>query len=229
MIVGEANDRDYLLHPSNTQSFNQVISNLRLACLWFSAPEMGIAPSRDRTQKYLDKSDYYTPEVTAQLEEAVRHLDTALQTPGWSDWMDRGVSVPFCQPDLPELVQRSWALGADDPALEAVSLIVLRASNRPGKSEEELATEGVGWHRPLVVPNAARQRSGRPAQGTSSSADRVTAANRPARIRIKATKTNSHRPQQVDQIDVSLDEATCNAALNMSYGPRPLPPTVETI
>ncbi len=70
MVTGNFEDRDYFLHPSNTESFNQVVRNLHLACFWYTSPHMGAEVSLERTRSMLEDSRKITPDHRLKLEEA---------------------------------------------------------------------------------------------------------------------------------------------------------------
>lgn len=144
IAAGNFEDPDYFLHPRNASAFHQVIRNLHLACFWYSAHEMGAQECLDRTKKHLATNTTLVPTGRAVLEEAVQHLERALATPGWEEWMRHGVSIAFEAAHLPSSVKAAWSDSAEQrpDLVDSHSLALLRDLNTPGKLVNELEVEG---------------------------------------------------------------------------------------
>jgi hypothetical protein len=140
-------DQDYLLHPRNTEHFNQVIKNLHLACFWYSSPSMDAEGCLSRTRHALDHNTSLDEFSRSQLEEAARHLEEALRTPGWTEWMSHAYSVPLETGGsaLSSMLRQAWSdsMETDPNLIDAWSLSKLREANEKGRTEQELHI--LGW------------------------------------------------------------------------------------
>ena len=94
----------------------------------------------DYEQSYIDPE--LTLEAQQKLKEACRHLREALNTPGWSEWMTNGVSLPE---QFPYRIRTAWSDSMDDcpDAIDVASLEQLRELNFRGETEQMLAQ--LGW------------------------------------------------------------------------------------
>jgi len=229
--TGEAEDKDYFLHPENTASFKQVIANLHLACFWFSAPEIGAASALRRTKTYLDER-HFAPSVRSKLEEAVHHLEIAIQTPGWDEWMRNAVSLPFEAAELSPAIRSAWSDSpSDSVAIDTHSLLMLREANTRGNLKERLLVMGGYNHAAkLLSLDPAAGRKGRPKHksGGDDSGVTTTAASQPAAVSTKASSAKRKRARE-SSVDIQLDEAALNAnRAEMANLPRPLPDFLQT-
>jgi hypothetical protein len=107
---------------------------------------MGAAECLERTRHHLEKDDL-DPVAQGKLEDAVGHLDKALQTPGWIEWMTHGVSIPFeaSPSDFPQAIRDAWSdsMDTDPSAIDSHSLRLLRDANGRGRTSQELCL--LGW------------------------------------------------------------------------------------
>ena len=105
---------------------------------------MGAQECLDRTKKHLAANSTLVPAGRAVLEEAVRHLELALATPGWEEWMRHGVSIAFEASQLPDGVKAAWSDSSEQrpDLVDSHSLALLRDLNTPGRSMDEVQTEG---------------------------------------------------------------------------------------
>jgi hypothetical protein len=241
--VYECSDDDisHFLHPRNTRALNAVVANLKLACFWYSAHEIGamsalrnivayldplktgerlqvhthglngaaenvgdedvdmagqsdnvkveeeedVKPDLDlltrnvesrapnpgaeearrlireddktvdtRPDSYFlecdDEQQYDDPllplDAKVKLKEACRHLRRALNTPGWNEWMNNSVSLPFeASPDqFSARIRDAWSDSMNDcpDAIDSHSLALLREANVRGATEQALHIKG---------------------------------------------------------------------------------------
>jgi hypothetical protein len=205
--AGNFEDPDYFLHPRNASAFHQVIRNLHLACFWYSAHEMGAQECLDRTRKHLAGNTTLVPAGRAVLEEAVRHLERALATPGWEEWMRHGVSIAFEAGQLPAGVKAAWSDSAErgSDLVDSHSLALLRDLNTPGRAMEEMEGEGrkaraVKWEGLRQEERQAKGRGGgnkrkREAGDDDGSDDEIQVLDRNgAETARGSTKTAAQKP-----------------------------------
>ncbi|WWC71430.1 uncharacterized protein I206_105386 [Kwoniella pini CBS 10737] len=239
-------DVDYFLHKDNRDAFLRVVDNLHLACFWYSARDMGTAACLARTQNWLEKHPDADIHVREQLGEAVKHLQTAIDTPGWEEWMTNAVSMPLNGQFLPPLIKASWSDSFDtDPDMVDVhSFNILRELNRPGRTAQELHIEGWDYRNDKLDEfqkemNKYMEKHAKE-QKKLSKAGNSTAAKAPKAV-LKSTsspkKGESRRKRKNrDEIDDQLDEAETNALAAASTSavssaeklPRPLPAVIYT-
>ena len=247
LIAGNFADPDYFLHPRNAQAFNTVVQNLHLACFWYSAYEMGAAECLDRTRKQLGTNTTLTSSGRAVLEEAVSHLEKALSTPGWEEWMTNGVSLPFEAGMLPDDIKDAWSdsMSTNPSLIDAKSLHTLRELNTPGRTSHDLRQRG--WesraekHREILqemdkdARKANRGLNGR--DQTGPGADVKAAAHVPTSSEkfAKSPSRLKRKPRPSDGLTDRLEEAVRNAAqasvpppLQLESGPLPLPVAIKT-
>lgn len=145
LTSGNFEDEDYFLHSRNQVSFNQVIRNLHLACFWYSAKDMGVLECLERSRVHLTDNETLTDEAKVALKEAIYHLERALATPGWHEWMTNGLSIPFeIGSSLPLVIRQAWSDSMDDnpDVIDANSLEILREANVPGAELHDLHIAG---------------------------------------------------------------------------------------
>lgn len=149
-----------------------------------------------------------TPQGRIGLEEACEYLQRALDTPGWQEWMDNGISLPYevDTVSIPHLIRDSWSdsMDTDPSVIDAKSLQSLRELNRPGKTLQQLHL--VGWeHRAFKHPERledmqkVEQRAGKLAK--------QTVAHAPPSVRRAPVKRSKKTT-----LDLAVDEAARNAA-----------------
>lgn len=107
---------------------------------------MGVAECLDRTQHHLAVNQIITDAGRKVLEEAVSHLQAALDTPGWQEWMDNGVYIPFeADADtFPPVVRNAWSdsMDTNPDVIDARGMRLLRELNKPGKDLHEIHIDG---------------------------------------------------------------------------------------
>jgi hypothetical protein len=242
---GGFEDQDYFLHPRNVEAFNQVIKNLHLACFWYSAPKMDVEECLERTRFHIAGNENLTQIGRTQLEEAVKHLETALSTPGWREWMTNGVSMPFEVGDtFSQRLRTAWSDSPDDPeVIDVKSLDILRRLNKKGMQEDQLVQEG---YRNKLVKELAMlseldkvEKKPRPKtkQGFADGLDGTiltTAANQPLQATAPPKPKRVRRTKQ-EILDERLVVAARNAEaqaiadeMERSELARPLPTTINS-
>ncbi|WRT68549.1 uncharacterized protein IL334_005526 [Kwoniella shivajii] len=235
-------DADYFLHKDNRESFLRVVDNLHLACFWYSARDMGTEGCLVRTQDWLRRHPEADSEIRQRLEEACYHLETAIDTPGWDEWMTNAISMPLDGHLFPSLIKAAWSDSFDTQSdmVDVHSFNNIRELNRQGATIQELHISG--WdHRndkldefnktmtKYMEKHAKEQRK-------LSKTQNATAAKAPKAV-IKASPRK--RPKETgkkrkDEIDERLEEAERNAALAATFSssdvnlPRPLPAVIQT-
>ncbi|WWC63468.1 uncharacterized protein I303_106071 [Kwoniella dejecticola CBS 10117] len=238
-------DVDYFLHKDNRESFLQVVDNLHLACFWYSAKDMGAAACLNRTQKWLEKHQDADTHVREQLEEAVRHLQLAVNSPEWEEWMSNGVSMPLDGHCFPPLVKTSWSDSFDsDPNMVDVhSFNTLREINKPGTTVQELHIRGWDYRNDKLAEfqkemNKYMEKHAKE-QKKLSKAPNSTAAKAPKAVLKSSSspKKSASRKKRKDrdEVDENLDEAQRNALIAAAVAnptipdlPRPLPSVMQT-
>lgn len=105
---------------------------------------MGAAACLDRLRDDLQHSDRLSDEARVRMSEAAEHLERALNTPGWSEWVRLGMSLPIDAPNLPAKVRAAWSVsrGLDSDWVDAHSLMTLRDQNKNGTTVDELVETG---------------------------------------------------------------------------------------
>lgn len=251
-------DVDYFLHPRNIESFNQVVTNLHLACFWYSARDMEAENCLARTHDWLRNHPHCSEQVRENLQEACQHLQTALETPGWMEWMENGISIPCDGPYLPPLIKQAWSDSFDTQPdmIDVHSLNSLRALNVMGANIQELhmagwqhrshkcdwfwevLTKGVPKHvletdfgrKAVKAVAKLKNKKHREGKGRTTSA-----AHAPKAVPRSPSKLTKKRTGREGEIDDRLDEAGMNAISigrqvpkSIDEGPRPLPLTIVT-
>ncbi|WVQ80158.1 hypothetical protein IAT38_002263 [Cryptococcus sp. DSM 104549] len=245
-------DSDYFLHPRNVEAFNQVITNLHLACFWYSSREMGADACLSRTREWLAKHPDAPPATRAHLEEACEHLVTAINTPGWDEWMTNAISLPLDGSSFPSLIKHAWSdsFDAQPDMVDLHSAMTLRELNERGARLQDLHMEG--WRMRMEkceeflevlrkekvsvdrekgkavdqqVKTAKAKKGGKTAAGT--------AAQAPTSARQSPIKRTYKR--KADELDENLNEAQKNAQKMMARlqslrtdVPRPLSAVLQT-
>ncbi|OXG48040.1 DNA supercoiling protein [Cryptococcus neoformans] len=251
-------DVDYFLHPRNVESFNQVVTNLHLACFWYSARDMEAENCLVRTHDWLRNHPHCSEHVRKNLQEACQHLQTALETPGWTEWMENGISIPCDGAYLPPLIKQAWSDSFDTQPdmVDVHSLNSLRALNVMGANIQELhmvgwqhrshkcdwfweiLTKGVPKHvleidfgrKAAKAVAKLKIKKHREGKGRTTSA-----AHAPKAVPASPSKLMKKRTAREGEIDDRLNEARTNAIgigkelpKQIDEGSRPLPLTIVT-
>ncbi|KAK6910808.1 hypothetical protein I203_104841 [Kwoniella mangroviensis CBS 8507] len=236
-------DIDYFLHKDNREAFLQVVDNLHLACFWYSARDMGVKGCLDRTKSWLERHPEADQHVREQLEEACHHLQLALDSEGWSEWMTNGVSMPLDGQALPSLIKESWsdAFNSRPNMVDVHSFNILKQLNEKGKRVQDLHI--VGWdHRNSKLEDFQKTMAKYMEKHAKEQKKLAKAKNSTAAKASKAVIKSSSSPVKnvskkrkntdMDEMDEWLQEAARNAALasNASIAnlPRPLPDVIHT-
>lgn len=244
--TGETDDPGCFLHPNNAKFANQVIKNLRLACFWYSAIDMGIAACIRRTAEFLkppeeralppapgSKPFVIGPEARVQLLEATRLLQSALDWPGWEECMQNGGSVPFEGGDLSEAILGAWSPSPFNPdTIDTHSLLVLREANRGQVPEDDLVNQGLARRvaKEAELADGESKGVGKKAEGNLPAEETMSAAKQAKVVSHKSPTRRTKRARPDDDVDGRLAEAERNAMVaEVPDGPRPLPHTIETV
>ncbi|WVR09439.1 hypothetical protein IAU60_006506 [Kwoniella sp. DSM 27419] len=241
-------DADYFLHPRNRDALIRVVDNLHLACFWYSAHGMDADGCLFRTQEWLRRHPEAPDFVTNHLQEACAHLEKALATPGWAEWMAQGVSMPLEGHFLPSLVKAAWSDSFDSLPdwVDLHSFINLRELNRRGATVHDLHMEGWDYRnskteefskllmRDMEKHSKAQRQGKEAAQGLTAAKAPVATGKRTARK--PGPVSPSKRKRKRDEVDERLDEAERNAAASNSLAlsarqmnaARPLPEIMYT-
>ncbi|KIR27533.1 DNA supercoiling protein [Cryptococcus deuterogattii LA55] len=251
-------DVDYFLHPRNVESFNQVVTNLHLACFWFSARDMEAGNCLARTHQWLEKHPHCSTQIRMKLQEACQHLQTALETPGWGEWMENGISIPCDGSYLPSLIKQAWSDSFDTQPdmIDVHSLNSLRDLNVMGADIQELHMAGwlhrshkCDWFWEVLTKGVPKHIleadfGGKAAKAVAKLKNKkrqegkgktTSAAHTPKAIAVPPSKSTKKRTRREDEIDDRLNEARINAVSigkqvpePIRQGPRPLPLTIIT-
>jgi hypothetical protein len=240
-VTGNFEDEDYLLHPRNKEHLHQTVNNLHLACFWFTGRNMDASGCAERIEYDLENKDL-PAEHRVVMEEAVLHLRRALNTPGWEEWLDNSISVPFeVDPnDFPGTILAAWSdsYQGDPEVIDAHSLRMLRIANE--RAAEIYSLEEAGWYDKerkadtLDWEDAENKRGKKKnSKGSKTSRDTEAVSKVPTAIPQIMWKYMQENKKKKDGIDGKIDEAARNAERNLAtiqqFGqPRPLPTSIMT-
>lgn len=110
-ITSERVDEDYMFHPKNRKSLDELINNLRRSSFhWVGFTEHEVSETLRVSNTYFDKNiDQISDEDGALLSEAIMNGQRAVNDPGWrafSFYHEIGVYIQ----DFPEHASQAWAL-----------------------------------------------------------------------------------------------------------------------
>ncbi|WWD19169.1 hypothetical protein CI109_103627 [Kwoniella shandongensis] len=237
VLTSGGEDADYFLHPKNVESYNQVVNNLHLACFWYSARAMDADGCLERTRSWLDRHPEASEHIRTHLEEACRHLETALSTPGWDEWMTNAVSMAMDGTSFPSIIKQAWSdsFNGQPNMIDMHSLIELRELNKRGSTLQELHIAGWDFRSSkseISVEEMLRthekhtkaEHKAKKAEERKVKKGAATAAQTPKAAPISPGKRATKRKSDV--LEERLDEAARNA--NKAAGRTPLsPPGVD--
>lgn len=190
---------------------------------------MRAVDSLERLQEYLNRDRDQSPDEEARnaMVEAVGHLQQAIETPGWQEWIRYGMSVPIHAPSIPEEIRTAWSesRGKDVEWIDAGSLRILAERNAPGTTVESLVASGVTAVDDKVAQADAEDLKAdttRSEKRQKSDTGLAAAARVPPKVSIR-----KRRVTKSDQIDAKLAQAALNAQLAneeqaRAHLPRPL-------
>lgn len=240
LTVGDFEDIDYFLHPRNTALFKQVIRNLHLACFWYSAPDMGAEACIRRSRIHLVENETLTDDAKAALAGAILHLERAVSTPGWQEWMTNGVSIPFeVEATFPLALRQAWSDSMDDnpDAIDANSLQLLRDANTNGTDMHDLHI--AGWDsRANKWPDffeemekvEKRVKVAEKKKAEAVKTEQAAAANAPTAVPKASPKKKAPlKKTKKDVVDEQLEQALRNSALQSSLSRSDLPRSLPTV
>lgn len=233
---GDFEDPDYFLHPRNQKSFQQVIRNLHIACLWFSAPQIDARGNLERLENDIATKHNLSEEGIAIMREAAGHLKRAIDTPGWVEWMQYGVSLPMHVPTLPATVKSAWSesIEHDSDWIDVHSMSVIRDKNDNGITIDDIVDAGervldrkqqeAVAEQVKVAADAERKKSQLEKKGLS-------VAQSDAAQKTHTVSPRKRAPTKKDKLEEALAQAARNAQLAIdiearAHLPRPLEPTI---
>lgn len=235
--IGDFEDPDYLLHPKNLKSFQQVVKNLHIACLWFSAIQVDAAGSLTRLENDIENKANLTDANRAIMREAAEHLQRAIETPGWSEWMRYGVSLPVHIPSLPLGVKDAWSdsMTLDSDWIDVHSATKIRDLNDNGMMIDELVETGdLMLDRKKAEASAELDRVTEAAERKQQKLEKrgLVVAQSDAAQTPNKVSPRKKAPAKGAKIDQALAQATRNAQLAIdveakAHLPRPLPLTAK--
>lgn len=105
---------------------------------------MGAVACLERLRDDLEHNTRLTDEARSRMVQAVDHLERAIGTPGWSEWVRHGMSLPIYAPDLPPEVRGAWSASRslETDWVDVHSLTALRDKNKNGTTLQELVEAG---------------------------------------------------------------------------------------
>lgn len=221
-----------------------MVQNLHTACTWYAGTQTLAADSLDRLQEYLHRKwdQHLEDEARDTLTEAVGHLQRAISTPGWSEWIRYGLLVPVHVPSLPVDIRTAWSesRGKDVEWVDAGSLRELAERNTNGTSIESLVAAGIAAVEDKVTSAdaedlradsmlAAKQQKKVDKPGLTVVP--VAAARAPPKVSTRK-QFSSKSPAKSDRTDAKLAQAAHNAQvandhLARAHLPRPMPDEIE--
>ena len=208
-----------------------------MACFWFSAPQMDAAGCLTRLEDDIENKANLTDGNRAIMREAAEHLQRAIETPGWSEWMRYAISLPVHIPSLPLALRHAWSesMTLDSEWIDVQSATRIRDKNDNGTTIEDLIEAGekmldrkkleAAAELDKVIEAAERKQQKLEKRGL------VVAQSNAAQAPNKVSPRKKG-PTKKDKIDEALAQAARNAQLAIdvearAHLPRPLPSTVE--
>jgi hypothetical protein len=204
----------------------------------------------ERTREFLSNKGNHDFFGRAELEEAVMHLEEALNNDEWKGWMPNAISVPCECPDLPEIVRNHWSDSSTETELgskvlvDLESLRYIREVNEPGSTMDELIKIGIKHHdsklriiREEEIKAEERAEKRRMAAEKAGQRENITlsAANTPqkgkakskAKAKVKTgSKPRKERQKKLDEVEERLAEAERNAVEAERLAKLELPPPI---
>jgi hypothetical protein len=237
IVSGDIGDIGHFLHPSNASSFCQVVQNLEEACFWSAPPLVDATGCLVRLLDDIDNKAGLSDQSRAVMREAAEHLERAIDTPGWSNWMPHGVAIPIYIPSLPQEVKVAWSqsMGHDTDWIDAMSALQIKEMNICGATLEDIVIVG------MKSLNSKRQEASTDLDKATAAAEKKQTRARKlglvAAVTAASQKSSSITPKRTSskktaKIDKALDQAARNAqiAINadaMAGLAQPLPTVLK--
>ncbi|OAP59684.1 hypothetical protein AYL99_06982 [Fonsecaea erecta] len=112
-ITSERVDEDYMFHPKNRKSLDELINNLRRSSFhWVGFTEHEVTETLRISKKYLDDHNTISDEDCALLSEAILNGERALNDSGWrafSFYHEIGAYIE----EFPQEAAEAWALNGE--------------------------------------------------------------------------------------------------------------------
>jgi hypothetical protein len=170
------------------------------------------------------------------MREAAGHLQRAIDTPGWAEWMQYGVSLPLQVPTLPAGIKTAWSesMGKDIDWVDVHSMTIIRDKNDNGITIDDIVDAG---ERSL---NLKKEESAAEYGKAAAAAERrkiqlekkgLTVAQSDAAQKSHTVSPRKKGPTKKDRLDEALAQAARNAQLVIdvearAHLPRPLDTTI---
>ncbi|KAL8648856.1 MAG: hypothetical protein Q9210_004749 [Variospora velana] len=124
-VTSERVDQDYMFHPRNRVSLNQLITNLRFSGFYWTAfTKEEVTKSIELSRKYLENKDGLEREEEGSgnlrkgdcefLQRAIRVGEAALRSPSWTAFSaahELGLYID----EFPQNARKAWSLTEDAP------------------------------------------------------------------------------------------------------------------
>jgi hypothetical protein len=173
----------------------------------------------------------------AIMREAAEHLQRAIETPGWSEWMRYAISLPIHIPSLPLALRDAWSesMKRDSEWIDVHSATRIRDKNDNGSTVEDLIEAGERMlDRKKEEAAAELNKSTEAAERKQQKLEKrglVVAQSNAAQAPNKVSPRKKG-PTKKDKIEEALAQAARNAQLAIdvearAHLPRPLPSTAE--
>jgi hypothetical protein len=173
----------------------------------------------------------------AIMREAAEHLQRAIETPGWSEWMRYAISLPVHIPSLPLALRDAWSesMTLDSEWIDVHSATRIRDKNDNGTTIEDLIEAGERMlDRKKQEAVAELDKSTEAAERKQQKLEKrglVVAQSNAAQAPNKVSPRKKG-PTKKDKIEEALAQAARNAQLAIdvearAHLPRPLPLTSE--
>ena len=105
---------------------------------------MDAAGCLTRLEDDIENKANLTDDNRAIMREAAEHLQRAIETPGWSEWMRYAISLPVHMPTLPLAIRNAWSesMTLDSEWIDVHSATRIRDKNDNGITIEDLVDAG---------------------------------------------------------------------------------------
>ena len=190
-----------------------------------------------RIEDDIENKANLTDENRAIMREAAEHLRRAIDTPGWSEWMRYGVSLPIHVPSLPLEVKQVWSesMELDTNWIDVHSMSTIRDKNDHGVTIEDLVEAGERFlDRKKQEAAAELDVAMEAAEKKQQKLERrgLVVAQSDAAQNPKKVSPRKKAPTKKDKLEEALAQAARNAQLAIdvearAHLPRPLPTSAQ--
>jgi len=215
-VTSERADEDYMFHPKNRKSLDELITNLRHSSFhWVGFTYHDVSQTLHVSNTYLDsKLESISDTDGALLTEAIMNAERALADPGWnafSTFYEIGVYVE----NFPEHAAEAWALHGE--ASKPLLLGTVQA-----REAQQHVLEHIQSHDPAERLTGAGLRA-------MHCAKERAAAERKARDKTTAGVNGKSQPLgSGEQPKIKHQSSSSSASVSVSSPPRAVPGTLST-